>query len=239
MSMTRPLKIGVVGAGGRVGTELLRLIQNSSEMVPSYGIGSRAKGFETNVDDFSLVKSEEINVLIDFSSPAFFDSALAFCFEKGVPLVSGTTGLVESQHRQLEYASQKIPVLWSPNMSLGVAVLKNALRSFAAIRDFDFQVEEWHHRNKKDRPSGTAILLQSELEKVIGKSCPPTMVMRGGGIFGVHKIYGVSDDELLSFEHTAMNRIVFARGALVAARWLSGQGKGLYSIDDVITAKIV
>jgi 4-hydroxy-tetrahydrodipicolinate reductase len=120
-------------------------------------------------------------------------------------------------------------------MSLGVAVLKKALSVFKATRDFDFQVEEWHHHRKKDSPSGTAIFLQKELERVIEKKCPPTMVMRAGGIFGVHKVYAVSDEEIIQFEHTAINRTVFARGGLVAAQWIIGRPKGLYSMDDVIS----
>jgi 4-hydroxy-tetrahydrodipicolinate reductase len=119
-------------------------------------------------------------------------------------------------------------------MSLGVAVLKKALSVFKATKHFDFQVEEWHHRHKKDSPSGTAIYLQTELEKVIERPCPPAMVMRAGGIYGVHKIYAASDEEIIQFEHTAINRTVFARGALVAAQWLHHKPKGCYSMDDVI-----
>lgn len=232
--MSSPLRVCVVGAGGRVGLELLALIKKAPAFEASCGVGHRAQGFTINIDTIEKADKRAIDIVIDFSSPDLFEQALTFCVENKIPMVSGTTGLTEVQHKKIEAASQHIPILWAPNMSLGIAVLKNALKVFKATKDFDFQVEEWHHRHKKDRPSGTALFLQKELEKVIGKSCPPAMVMRGGGIFGVHKIYAASEEEILLFEHTAINRTVFARGALVAAEWLRTKPQGSYSMDDVI-----
>jgi 4-hydroxy-tetrahydrodipicolinate reductase len=233
--MNSPLRVCVVGAGGRVGSELLGLIKQSKSMVASFGVGHRAQGFEKNLESISLVASESIDIVVDFSSPELFEKTIQYCIDHKIPLVSGTTGLSEVHHQKIKEAASVIPVLWAPNMSLGIAVLKNALKVFKATKDFDFQIEEWHHRHKKDRPSGTALFLQKELEAVIGRACPPPMVMRGGGIFGVHKVYAASDEEIIQFEHTAINRTVFARGALVAASWLISKSKGLYTMDDVIS----
>jgi 4-hydroxy-tetrahydrodipicolinate reductase len=233
--MSQLINVGVVGAGGRVGGELLALISKSEEFSPTYGIGYQAEGFQNNVESFQKVTKGSVDIFIDFSSPALFELALQYCLEHKIPLVSGTTGLLPAHHEQIKKAGEQIPVLWAPNMSLGVAVLKNALKVFKATRHFDFQVEEWHHRHKKDSPSGTALFLQSELERVIEKACPPAMVMRAGGIYGVHKIYAASEEEIIQFEHTAINRTVFARGALVAAHWLLRQKKGSYTMDDVIS----
>jgi len=229
-------KIGVVGAGGRIGDELLKLIKQNPNLEPSLGIGNKSIGFLKNMNDFNKVNSKDIDILIDFSSPAFFLEALDFCTANKIKLVSGTTGLTKEHHAKMQFAGATIPILWAPNMSLGIAVLKKSLNVFKSIPHFDFQIEEWHHRNKKDSPSGTALYLQSELEKVIEKKCPPTMVMRSGGIFGVHKIYATSDEEMISFEHMALNRTVFARGALVGASWLIKHSKkGVYSLEDVIS----
>lgn len=233
--MKKQLRVGVFGAGGRVGKELLGLLKTSSEFIPSYGVGSKAQGFETNVESLDSLKGGLSDLYIDFSSPELLEKVLPFCLKEKKPLVSGTTGLSEIQFAKLKEASRHIPILWSPNMSLGIATLKKALSVFKGIKSFDFQVEEWHHRHKKDSPSGTAIYLQKALEEVIDKKCPPAMVMRGGGIFGVHKVYAASDEEIIQFEHTAINRTVFARGALEAALWLKDREAGFYSMDDVIS----
>jgi 4-hydroxy-tetrahydrodipicolinate reductase len=119
-------------------------------------------------------------------------------------------------------------------MSLGVAVLKKAIRLFTHLDDFDFQIEEFHHNKKKDRPSGTAIALQEELQKTIPKKkLPEPLVVRAGGIFGIHKVYAVSDEEMLCFEHQALNRRVFAKGAVRAGLWLSKQRPGSYELEDI------
>ncbi len=233
--MSSLTKIGVIGAGGRVGLELFNLIKKTPELHATCGVGHKSEGFESNVKTFTEVPKGTVEVFIDFSAPALFSEALQYCVENKIPIVSGTTGLSPEHHASMKLACQHIPILWAPNMSLGIAVLNNALKVFKATKHFDFQVEEWHHRHKKDSPSGTAIFIQNELEKVIEKKCPPAMVMRGGGIFGVHKVYAVSDEEMIQFEHTAISRTVFARGALVAAQWIRGKNNGLYSMDDVIS----
>ena len=232
--MTDVIRVGVSGAGGRVGTELLNLIRLDPNFIPSCGVGNKSSGFEQNLVSFNQIIPSSIDILIDFSTPEMLEGALNYCLENKIPLVSGTTGFSDKIHERLLNAGFQIPVLWSPNMSLGIAVMKNALKVFKATKNFDYQIEEWHHRLKKDCPSGTAILLQNELEKNIEKKCPPILALRGGGIFGVHKIYAISDEEIIQFEHTAINRTVFARGAIVAARWLLSKKAGLYSMDDVI-----
>lgn len=232
--MRQKIKVGVVGAGGRVGLELLGLIKNSPDLEATLGIGRKAQGFDINSLEFPTIENHNVNVVIDFSTPELIEKTLAFCISHQIPLVCGTTGLSAEHFNQLEKAGNLIPLLWSPNMSLGVAVLKKALRAFKTISHYDFQIEEWHHRNKKDSPSGTAVMIKKELENIIEKPTPPAMVMRAGGIYGVHKVYAVSDEEIIQFEHTAINRTVFARGALTGARWLLNQKNGFYSIDNVI-----
>ena len=110
-----------------------------------------------------------------------------------------------------------MPVLWSPNMSLGIAVVRSMMQSLKELssqhsQQVDFQIEEWHHRHKKDSPSGTALWLQEALEKVVDKKIPAPLAVRGGGVFGVHKIITLMDEELITLEHTALNRNCFCSG---------------------------
>lgn len=229
------IRVGVVGAGGRIGQELLKLLQNHDSMEPTLGIGRRAFGYKHNIPEL-VSPCPVIDVLIDFSAPNFFLEAIEFCIKNKMPLVSGTTGLSKDHQEKIKTATQLIPLLWAPNMSLGIAILRKALEVFKPNSPFDFQIEEWHHRHKKDSPSGTALFLQSALEGTTEQQIPPPMVMRAGGIYGVHKIHAVSEEEMISFEHTALNRTVFARGALVGARWLLNQKKnGFYTMEDVIS----
>ncbi len=187
-------------------------------------------------------KLKSHSVLIDFSSPSGFSQALQYCIELGVPFVSGTTGLSSEQKESLTKAGEQIPVLWSANMSLGIALLKKALKLFAGLEsqdgfteDFDFQVEEFHHRQKKDRPSGTALELQKSIQNVMPhRQLPTPMVMRAGAIYGTHRVYAVSSGEMICFEHQVLDRRIFAEGALRAAAWLIGKKSGNYCMEDFL-----
>lgn len=229
------LKIAVVGAGGRVGNELLRLIQSQAQCDAWLGIGRQSVGFKHNFKNWSEVKDLKPDVLIDFSSPALFSDSVNFCLQNKVPIVSGTTGISDSNYDQLKKASNDVPALWSPNMSLGIAMFKKCLQGVGENPDFDVILEEWHHNQKKDSPSGTLLMIQKTLEKIIKVPVKSVTAFRAGGIFGVHKVHLVSNEEHLIFEHTALNRAVFAKGAIVAAKWLVTKQNGLYSIDDVLS----
>jgi 4-hydroxy-tetrahydrodipicolinate reductase len=225
----KKIKVGLVGASGRMGKEIVQVLHASSNCDHYYSM-SREK-----VDPKAAA---QVDVWIDFSSPEALSDVLKMAAKYKKPVVCGTTGFTTKEKNLLAKYSKEIPVLWSSNMSLGVAVLNEALKSLAAISHFDFQIEELHHNRKKDKPSGTAITLQENLENAVGKKCPEPVAIRGGGIFGIHKIYSMSDEEVLTFEHTALNRTVFAKGAVQAAQWLAKQKKpGLYQIRDVLFGK--
>lgn len=226
----KKLKVGLVGAGGRMGKEISQVIEQSPSCELFYPLHRDEK-----VDD---KKAAKVDVWIDFSSPEAFASVLKMAAKHKTPVVCGTTGFTAKEKSLLAKYSKELPLLWSSNMSLGVAVLNEALKSLAAISHFDYQIEEIHHNRKKDKPSGTAITLQENLEKAVGKKLPEPLAIRGGGVFGVHKIFAMSDEEVLTFEHSALNRTVFAKGAVMAAQWLAGQKKaGLYQIRDVLFGK--
>ena len=118
----------------------------------------------------------------------------------------------------LTKAAESCPVLWSANMSLGVNFVAELIKSLSVLEeDFDFQIEETHHRHKVDKPSGTAILLQESLQAKLKKTLPEPLSVRGGGVFGIHKLMAMSEEETITIEHVALNRKVFAKGAVKAA----------------------
>lgn len=225
----KKLKIGIVGSSGRMGKEVLQVLQNDPGCEVFYP--------HHRDDKWDEKKAEKVDVWIDFSSPEALKTVLKRALIHKTPVVCGTTGFSKKEKDLLAEYGKKIPVLWSSNMSLGVAVLNEALKSLAAISHFDFQIEEIHHNKKKDKPSGTAITLQENLEKAVKKKLPEPLAIRGGGVFGVHKVYSMSDEEVLVFEHSALNRTVFARGAVQASKWLVKQKPGLYEIRDVLFGK--
>ncbi|WP_374076608.1 4-hydroxy-tetrahydrodipicolinate reductase [Bdellovibrio bacteriovorus] len=225
----KKIKVGLVGASGRMGKEIAQVIEANPRCELFYPY-DRAEKWDAK-------KAAHVDVWIDFSSPEALKDVLKRAAENKTPVVCGTTGFSKKEKDLLVQYGKKIPVLWSSNMSLGVAVLNEALKSLSAISHFDFQIEEIHHNRKKDKPSGTAITLQENLEKAVGKKLPEPLAIRGGGVFGVHKVYSLSDEEVLMFEHSALNRTVFAKGAVQAAEWLVKQKAGLYQIRDVLFGK--
>lgn len=222
------VKILLSGAAGRMGLEISSVIRETKGLELAAEVDRKGK-----LSSFGKVEVTP-DVVIDFSSPELFREALAWAVSNSVPFVCGTTGLEAGDQSALDEAAKKIPVLWSANMSMGINLLLGLLPKLKAFEDYDFQIEEFHHNKKVDRPSGTAKVLQNSLEKSVGKSLPEPMVGRGGGIFGIHKIWMMAEEETLVFEHTALNRRIFARGATKAAVWLKGKSAGRYQVADML-----
>jgi 4-hydroxy-tetrahydrodipicolinate reductase len=180
--------------------------------------------------------AEDVDVVIDFSQPAGLEAALAWCSKHRRPLVSGTTGFDEALGRKLRAAGRRIPVLHSANMSPGVAVMSAMLERLRNLEDWDFHVDEIHHRHKRDAPSGTARLLDERLRAVIGRPTPKPNSIRGGSVPGLHQVWAMGEDEVLLIQHTALDRRVFARGAVRAAGWLFDKAEpGFYDLMDLYT----
>lgn len=232
----KKINVAVLGASGRMGKEISQLIVTSKDLSPALAF-SRQKsvdGYKQSIQSLDKKKFKNIDVIVDFTQPEFFELALSLAAELKIPIVTGTTGISSEQQKYIKTASKKTAVLWAPNMSLGVAVLSEALSVFAKLKGFDFQIEEFHHKHKKDKPSGTALFLQKKLDEVVGQKNPEPLAIRGGGIYGVHKVHAMSDCETLEFTHSALNRTVFAQGALTAARWIVGKKPGSYAMRDVL-----
>lgn len=232
----KKIKVGLTGASGRMGQAFQGLLKNSKEFEFFVSIGrTPVEAAQHHQKDFSHAKlMSQVDVWIDFSSPELFSELVACAMKHKTPVVCGTTGFDEKTKKTFAKVAKKIPLLWSGNMSFGIQVVLRALESFSDLANFDFQIEEIHHNKKKDAPSGTGLMLKKKLDQVVQKTTPPILSIRGGGVFGVHKILAMSDEEVITIEHSALNRNVFARGALIAAKALVKKKAGLYSLSDVI-----
>jgi len=254
------LNVGVLGSSGRVGSLLIDDLSTDEDT--SLSACHVYDTLKTTVPEGTVVTNdmttfmEASDVVIDFSAPAATENLLKEIVENGgtKPLVIATTGFNKHQQNLLLEASKKVPVLYASNMSLGVAVL-NKLVTLAskALREFDCEIVEQHHRYKVDSPSGTALTLAEhaarardlDLDAVrvsgrdgdIGartKDEIGVMSLRGGDIVGRHTVGLYNDGEFIELHHTATSRNTFSRGAIKAAKWLVSQEPGLYSINDCL-----
>ncbi len=197
----------------------------------------------------------DCDVAVDFTLPAAAPGNACACVAAGVPLVMGTTGLTAEGQSALEAAAGQIPVLYGRNMSLGINLLTELVRLAAGTLgpEYDIEIIEAHHRHKVDAPSGTALQLGEAAAAARDRALddvavytrhgqtgarPPGSIgfvsLRAGSIAGDHRVLLAADEEILELSHHAVNRDVFARGALQAARWLAGQPPGLYSMREVL-----
>jgi 4-hydroxy-tetrahydrodipicolinate reductase len=191
------------------------------------------------------------DVVIDFSLPVGLAELARLAARQNVALVSGTTGVKDTS--MLDDAASRIPVLWAPNMSIGIQVLSHIVAE--AVRrlgpGFDVEITEVHHRAKVDAPSGTAVRLAEAVREVralrsvtgrdgiVGARSNDELgifALRGGDVIGDHTVHLLGAGERIELTHRATNRDLFAHGALRAARWLSGQKPGRYSLANVLEA---
>jgi 4-hydroxy-tetrahydrodipicolinate reductase len=231
-------RAAIIGVSGRMGTELMALADEFDFTVTAGLSRGNAKVSGVVVADEIDALDTKVDVVIDFSLPELTSDVAEWCQKNKIPLVSGVTGISPEHKMLLGEVAESIPVVWAPNMSLGVAVVGKMLAQLSLLEGFDFQIEEFHHTKKKDKPSGTALLLQKKLVEAVGTDVPDPISIRGGGIFGIHRIFAMGVEESITIEHTAMNRRVFARGAWKAATWLLGQKPGLYRIDDMLSERL-
>ncbi|HEY8683098.1 MAG TPA: 4-hydroxy-tetrahydrodipicolinate reductase [Rhodanobacter sp.] len=262
--MTRPLRLAISGASGRMGVALLQLLEGDARFELLHAVvapGSAQDGMPVfagtdhplrYAHDWTLVPA--LDVVIDFSGPAALAAVLDHCLAHGTALVSGTTGIDNALEARLAEAAASIAVLRAANFSLGVAMLTRLLRdAAAALPAWDLEIVEAHHGRKQDAPSGTALALgqaaaaarDTTLEMAAvysregrtGERAEGSIgfaVLRGGDIVGEHTAMLIGQGERLELGHRATDRSIFARGALQAALWLSGRAPGPWQLDDVI-----
>jgi 4-hydroxy-tetrahydrodipicolinate reductase len=232
-----PIRLMIHGATGRMGQALLRLCAEVPECEVVAAVSQRVE--QRVIEGVPWFTAGELHgvprfdVAIDFSLPAGFDGVLGLCVERGAALVSGTTGLGEGQQAALDTAARAIPVVWSSNYSLGVAVLAGLVeRAARALRGWDCDIVEQHHVHKKDAPSGTALTLGEAASR--GGAHPRYAALRAGDIVGEHTVQFATAGERVELIHRATNRDIFARGALHAAARLHGRAPGRYQLSDLL-----
>ena len=241
----KPVRILLVGAKGRMG----QAIAAAAEAADAVIVAALDQG-----DDLAN-EIDACDVVVDFSHPSATYEICRRALGAGKPLVIGTTGQSIEERAWLEKASQSLPIVFSPNFSVGVNALFWLTRKTAEMlgQDFDLEIMEVHHRLKKDAPSGTAKKLAEVLcevrkldyaknvahgrEGLIGERSATEIgihSIRGGDVVGDHTVTFAGRGERLELTHKASSRETFATGALRAARWVIGRPAGLYSMEDVL-----
>ena len=201
---------------------------------------------ESNYKTLDEVK-EEFDIIIDFSYHANIGMIKDYLNNNHKPIVIGTTGYTSDELKVIDEISKSNPVVYSANYSLGIILMNKLLKIATPILkdNFDIEVVEAHHKNKKDAPSGTAKMLINTLKSETGyhevthaglrKSDEiGVSVIRGGSVAGMHEVMYLGDDEVLSIKHEASSRLIFAKGAVLASRWLLDKKDGLYNMDNVL-----
>jgi len=254
------MKIILCGALGRMGTAVREYVDKTGEAQITAGVDFLSPPIFV---DFPLYKDFNFNtsadVIISFLPPsADINHLLGFAIRMALPLVICTTGLKPTELKAVSDASNSIPVLHSPNMSLGIAVMKEILSQISAglhRAGFDIEIIEKHHKRKIDAPSGTAIDLANVIQNEVPEKTTYTYgrngcearganeigihSIRGGGIFGEHSILFASENETLEIKHSALDRSVFAQGAVRAALFLTKMFPGLFTMEDVLFRNII
>ncbi|MDR3156018.1 MAG: 4-hydroxy-tetrahydrodipicolinate reductase [Holosporaceae bacterium] len=222
------IAVGVIGITGRMGKILVDSIESNDELTLSGGISSQNIGKDLE----KIVKCSD--VIVDFSHHTAVLAAAKVAANHAVPLISGTTGLSANDFLQLRQCSQRIPLLYAANFSIGIQLIAAFIRRCAGVlKNFDFSILDKHHRHKKDAPSGTALFLAQQYEEIAKKS-PQIVSLRCGNNFGEHVCDFCGEDETITVTHSVLNKRVFAVGALRCARWIVGKDPGFYGICDAI-----
>jgi 4-hydroxy-tetrahydrodipicolinate reductase len=262
------IQFAVAGAGGRMGRMLIEAVQASGDGVLAAALdvpGSPAVGrdagealgvatgvrIETDIDS-ALAGA---GCLIDFTRPEGTMAHLDVCRRRGVHMVIGTTGLDMEQKLAIQDASREIPIVFAPNMAVGVNAVFKLLDTAASILNegYDVEIVEAHHRHKVDAPSGTALRMGEVVAAALGRDLaecavygregitgerPATQIgfstVRGGDIVGDHTVMFIGMGERVEITHKASSRMHFAKGALRAGRFLRGKTRGLFDMQDVL-----
>lgn len=248
------VKIILHGCSGRMGHIITDICEKDSNTQIVAGVDAFGDAYAGYPVYRTLQDCPEADVIVDFSTASAVDGLLAYSVEKKIPVVVCTTGLSPEQTQMLVKASEETAVLKSANMSVGINLLEVLIAQAApklAAAGFDIEIVEKHHNQKLDAPSGTAIALAEaandalagEYEFVYDRSQRRAKrpvkeigisAVRGGTIVGTHEVIFAGEDEVITFEHMAYSRKLFAKGALEAAKFLAGKKPGMYSMQDVI-----
>jgi 4-hydroxy-tetrahydrodipicolinate reductase len=264
------IPVVVTGASGRMGSQLVRQIRAAEGLAvaaaterPGHvegtdagvlaGLGPIGVPIRGRLED--ALAASKAQVVVDFTSHEASARHAEICAERGAALVVGSTGFTPETRARVAAAAQRVPIVLSPNMSVGVNVLFALVRDAAATLGdgFDVEIVEMHHRKKKDAPSGTAVRLAEIAAQALGRDVAKDLVfarhgmvgeraareigvqtLRGGDVVGEHTVHFVADGERIELTHRATSREQFASGAVRAIRWIAGRAPGLYDMADVL-----
>jgi 4-hydroxy-tetrahydrodipicolinate reductase len=262
------IKVVVTGAAGRMGMQIIRLVHGAEGLALSgavervgLSVGHDA-GVLAGIGPVGVAVVDDLakalagaDVVIDFTSHEASAHHAELCAEKGVALVIGSTGFTPEAKARVAAAARRIPVVLSPNMSVGVNVLFELVRQAAQVLGdaYDVEIVELHHKKKRDAPSGTAVRLGEVAAEALGRDPkdaflfarhgimgerPPWQIglqtLRGGDVVGEHTVFFFGEGERVELTHRATSREQFARGAVRAALWISGKPAGLHDMADVL-----
>jgi 4-hydroxy-tetrahydrodipicolinate reductase len=239
-------RIAINGSKGKMGQTLIEAVNANSKV--EYGVGfDRGDSVIDSLNDF--------DVLIDFSRPEASLSAISSCKDSSKAMVIGTTGFSDNELQLIHQASKEIPIVFAPNMSVGVNLTLKILETSAKVIGPDSSIEiiEAHHRYKVDSPSGTALKMGEVVANALGRDLSKCAIygregideprdqntigfssIRGGDVVGEHTVAFFMDGERVEITHKASSRMIYANGAVRAANWLSDKPSGLYSMQDVL-----
>lgn len=243
------------GCNGKMGQTISELVRQDEEAIIVAGIdlnNDRDNGYPV----YESIKECPVkaDVIIDFSSPRVLDEMLEYAIENQNPIVLCTTGFSKDDLKKIHEASEKVAILRSANMSMGINLLMKLVKTAAETlvnAGFDIEIVERHHNKKVDAPSGTALALADAINEVLyqeyeykydrsnereprGKKEIGISAVRGGTIVGEHEIIFAGQDEVIEFKHTAYSKGIFANGSIQAAKYLKGKSAGMYEMKDVI-----
>jgi 4-hydroxy-tetrahydrodipicolinate reductase len=240
------IKIAVVGVSGRMGQTIIESIDQNDKVTLGVTLD---KG-----DDLGAV-IDQFDVVIDFTRPEATLEYLEICRQAGKAIVIGTTGFNDAGLGAINVAAQEIPVVFAPNMSVGVNLSFKLLEMAAKVigEDSDIEIVEAHHRHKVDAPSGTALKMGEVVANALGRDLSKCAVygregieeprdrqtigfstIRGGDVVGEHTVSFFMEGERVEITHKASSRMTFANGAVRASAWLKGKSEGLYSMQDIL-----
>ena len=246
------MKIIVNGALGRMGREVTRLVKDGykgAELCALVDAFGQEDGVLSALDSVA----EQADVIVDFSNHAAAPAICEYAVKTGTATVIATTGHTEEEKAAIFAAAKKVPIFFSANMSLGVALLcELAAKAAALYPDADTEIVETHHNRKLDAPSGTALMIADSIKEVktdatyqLGRAGhakrEPREIgihaIRMGNVVGEHEVHICTDTETITISHKAHDRALFAEGALVAAAFLQGKSAGLYTMRDMVSGK--
>lgn len=253
------VKILMHGCNGKMGRMITEIVKNEEDAVIAAGV-DKFTGIPNDYPVFEEITQcvtqcdVDVDVVIDFSNAGAVDELLDYCVKKSLPVVLCTTGLSDEQLKKVDECSEKIAVLKSANMSMGINLLLKLLKDAAKVlapAGYDIELVEKHHNQKLDAPSGTALALADSINEAMGNEYEYVYdrsqvrkkrdakeigisAVRAGTIVGEHEVIFAGTDEVIEFKHTAYSRSVFAKGAVEAGKFLAGQPAGMYDMGDVI-----